>query len=126
MNLEDFVVDGVVSAAASMFPTLVEVSSMGQSPCRFLLVLEPVTKDWWAMAWVSSATGDPSQILFSRVERVHTFSTSRVELATEDRGQVVVTPSGGGCCGNRLRSFNPFPAATLAHLPLNSVEIPTV
>lgn len=116
VQLSEFVVDGQARAAASVFPATVTVNSAGASPLRFMMLHHP-NGQWYAAAWVSSQTGnEPNMTLLARVDEVFSFSSSAIALRTEV-GHVSVIPTGqGGCCGNRLRGYNPFgPGVQLAH-----------
>lgn len=117
MNLDEFIDDGQVNVAASMFPVSVDVSSTGVSPARFMLLHHP-NGEWWTAAWVMSTIGEPSLLLMSKVVETYQIDVSCIRFLSTS-GAVTVTPSSGGCCGNRLRSWSPFPpGVVLAHMSM--------
>lgn len=121
MELSDLVDDGIVRAAASMFPVEVKVQGTGYATSRFILAKSP-DDEWYAMAWRLDGTGQPVQFVFEPVSSISKFTTAMVVVST-DRGNVIVTPSSGGCCGNRLKSYNPFGASVkLARVAVTDEE----
>ncbi|AKJ72541.1 hypothetical protein PP301_gp003 [Gordonia phage GMA2] len=122
-----FVQNGTAHVAASVFPVQITMNSSGRSPARFMLVRHPETEDWWAAAWVSTYSAKPMRVVFGKVLKAHTVSVSGfdLEVETEDgeTSRVLVKPSSGGCCGNRLKNWNPFGSGViLAHAPFPTVE----
>lgn len=131
--LEEFVRDGRVMAAASLFPVSIEANSAGRSPVRFMAIKHPDTKKWWASAWMTTTRrNNPEHILFGEVAEVFEMTSSRIQMIVDVRADdeadpelvtITVTPSSGGCCGNRLKSWNPFgPSVMLLHEPLRAIS----
>lgn len=111
----DYILEGRVAVGASVFPVTVTTNSSGLSPARFMLVRHGVNlDDWVAMAWKNSYTG-PEIMLCSKVIDVVTFTSRAIDVDTEI-GRVSVRSSSGGCCGNRLKNWNPFGSATLSRV----------
>ena len=123
-DLAQFVQDGLVQAAASMFPVELIRNSVGRSPVRLMLLFNPTDGSWWVAAWASSARGgSPERLLLEKITDVHQISVSRVSVQVQNSQDVLAVPSGGGCCGNRLKSWNPFgEGVTLAHRPYSGIE----
>lgn len=104
-DLDEFVKDGTVQAAASMFPVELIKNSAGRSPVRFMILFNHNSNSWWATAWVSSPyTGSPERILLDEIVTTDVITVSRIELTLVDDVKVIAVPSRGGCCGNRLKS----------------------
>lgn len=121
VDLSAFIKDGVVQAAASMFPVELVKNSAGRSPVRLMIVFNHVDQDWWVGAWASSSYGSPERILLDKIVTADLITVSRIELTVTDSVKVTAIPSRGGCCGNRLKSWNPFgDGAVLAHRPYHS------
>ncbi|QBZ72682.1 hypothetical protein SEA_GODONK_63 [Gordonia phage GodonK] len=118
MELMDLVEDGVVRAAASMFPVEVTVDSAGFATARFILAKSP-DDDWYALGWRLDNMGKPSMFVYTKVIDIVSFRTSLIDVNTE-AGRILVRPSSGGCCGNRLKTYNPFgPSVSLARVPVS-------
>lgn len=122
-ELDQFVEDGFVKAAASVFPIELKINSAGQSPVRLVIVHKP-DETWWALAWASSAyTGQPQKILMAEIRDVHQLDIKGIRLTAVDGREIIATPtSRGGCCGNRLKNWNPFSNATLTHMAYFSLS----
>ncbi|QEM41540.1 hypothetical protein SEA_FORZA_71 [Gordonia phage Forza] len=121
MELADFIEDGQVQVAASVFPVSLQINDVGRSPVRFMLLKHP-SGDWWAAAWGSSTGAQPAQVLWGKVARVNRIDIYLIDIELEDGKRVLSSPSSGGCCGNRLRSWNPFDTqALLVHAPYSKV-----
>ena len=121
-DLNPFIKDGVVHAAASMFPVELIKNSAGRSPVRLMILFNHENNSWWVAAWASSPySGNPERVLLAEIITADVITVSRIELTLEDSVKVIAIPSRGGCCGNRLKSWNPFgDGVILAHRPYHS------
>lgn len=128
MTLDEFVVDARVYAAASVFPVHLEMHSTGRSPVRFMLLNHP-DGTWWAAAWINTYTSaTPELVLLARVVTAHGISAKSIvlDVASDDGSSVHtvrVTPSAGGCCGSRLKSWQPFGSAQMVYKPHSQVVV---
>ena len=125
MELQDFVKEDKVYVSASVFPVQLTVNSAGRSPVRFMLLKHPTEDEWWAAAWATSY-GSVEQVLFGKVTEALKVHVSGIELMVDPGDgfstHVSAVPSSGGCCGNRLKSWNPFgPGVQLLYMPYNSI-----
>lgn len=129
MRLEDFVQDGTVYAAASVFPVQLDINSTGRSPVRFMLLNHP-DGSWWAAAWATTyTTMQPEQLLLAKVTKANRVHVSEINLLVQNEGSehlyhVIAKPSSGGCCGSRLKSWQPFGAGvSMSHRPYSHVQV---
>lgn len=120
IQLESLVSDGVARVGQSLFPTEVQIDSMGATGCRFMLIDDGA--GWVVGVWQANPVGGvPIQILADKVATILTYTPGKIHLVLEDGRQVVVTPGRGcGSCGGAgaLRNYNPFGfAVNLARVP---------
>lgn len=121
MNLASLVVDGIARVGQSLFPTEVQIDSMGATGCRFMLI-DDLAGGWVAGVWTpNSVGGEPLQLLLEPVSTVAAYTPSMIHLVLADGRQVVIKPGRGcGSCGGGagLRTYNPFGfAVNLTRVP---------
>ena len=121
IQLDSLVTDGVAKVGQSLFPTEVQIDSMGATGCRFMLI-DDLAGGWIAGVWQANPVGGvPIQILLAKVDTIPAYTPGKIHLVLDDGRQVVITPGRGcGSCGGAgaLRNYNPFGfAVNLARVP---------
>lgn len=121
MNLESLVIDGVAKVGQSLFPTEVQIESMGMTGCRFMLI-DDLAGGWVAGVWQANPVGGlPVQVMLNAVSAITEYKPAQIAFTLADGRHVVIRPGRGcGSCGGAagLRQYNPFGfAVSLARVP---------
>lgn len=113
------VTDGVVRVATSLYPTQLQVDSMGSFGTR-VLIIDDTEGGWILGAWrANPAGGQPVQVVFEKIQTIHKYATRMIDVTLVDGRRAQITPDKGCACGgSNIRNYNPFGASTnLARVP---------
>lgn len=122
MHIDTLAIDGIAKVGQSLFPTEVQIESLGMTGCRFMLIDNPDGSGWVAGVWQASQVGGvPVQTLLEPVAAITQYQPGQIAFTLADGRHVLIRP-GRGCssCGGAagLRQYNPFGfAVNLARVP---------